>query len=165
MFDQFPALEHMYSNMMLSKKDTTQGKDSRLYRLVQQFTGFATPLLQLKLLFIQNAASKFNVAIKILEKEEPLIHVQPEILGKLLHDHMSIFLKQSALVAAESYKDLVEVQYKEQCNQLAPKHVVLPVPVKRHMEKMGISEENHALINQLLVSLTSLKTVVHFYFS
>jgi len=53
-----------------------------------------------------------------LEKEEPLIHVQHELLGKLLYDHLVSFIKPTSLEVAESYKHLVEVSFKKEKNHL-----------------------------------------------
>ena len=134
----------MYSKLLLSKKDKDDGDTSRLYRLVTQLSAHSSPLLKLKLLFLQHVAGKFNACVKVLEKEEPLIHVQHELLGKLLLDHLSTFVTPSALEAADSYAHLAGVKFSEEKNHLPPKKVILPAPVKQLLERMEISEKNNA---------------------
>ena len=135
LFAQFAALEHMYGKLSLTKKDAEARDESRLYRLVMRFTGHATPLLKLKLLFLEHAASAFHGFIKILEKSEPMIHVQHEILGRLILTHMATYIKQSA-IEITTYDELVHVDHTN--NRLPHKDVVLPEPVVKLMEELGI---------------------------
>jgi len=48
-YEQFDALESMYSKLLLSKKDKDNGDTSRLYCLVTQLSAHSSPLLKLKL--------------------------------------------------------------------------------------------------------------------
>ena len=92
------------------RADTKAGDKSRLYRLVRQFTGDATPLLKLKLLFLEHVVSVFNVFIKILEKAEPMIHVQHELLGRLILTHMGTYIKPPVLDIT-SYNQLFTIDH------------------------------------------------------
>ena len=143
--EQFAALEHMYGTMVqLSTRELREAETNRLYRLVHAFSGHTTPVLKLTLLFLQHAAQKFNVCVKVLEREEPMIHVQHKLIGQLIHDHMSTFLKPSVLQEAETYKALLTIDYKAADNQLPRKSMVLPTPVKRLMEDLEISHTTNA---------------------
>ena len=135
LFAQFAALEQMYGKLSLTKKDLEARDESRLYRLVKRFAGHATPLLTLKLLFLEHAAGAFNGFIKILERSEPMIHVQHELLGRLILTHMGTYIKQSA-IEMTTYDELVNVDHKN--TRLPHKDVLLPEPVIKLMEELGI---------------------------
>ena len=140
LFEQFAALEHMYANLSLSSKDTKAGDKSRLYRLVRQFTGDATPLLKLKLLFLEHVVSVFNVFIKILEKAEPMIHVQHELLGRLILTHMGTYIKPSVMDTT-SYNQLFTIDHQNRDSRLLHTNVILPEPVLQLMDELGIGPQ------------------------
>jgi len=101
----------MYTKLTLTSAEKKEGSTNRKYRLVEQFSGDSTPLMKVKLLFLHHATSRFNATVKILEKVEPLIQVQHELLGKLVYDHLATFVKPSVMQGAENYKDLMKVEY------------------------------------------------------
>ena len=72
-----------------------------------------------------------NGLIKILEKAKPMIQVQHELLGSLILTHMGTYIKQSALEMTTYNVDHLNTH-------LPHKDVVLPEPVVKLMEELGI---------------------------
>ena len=64
-----------------------------------------------------------------------MIHVQHELLGRLILTHMGTYIKQSA-IEMTTYDELVNVDHKN--SRLPHKDVVLPEPVVKLMEELGI---------------------------
>ncbi|KAK2164312.1 hypothetical protein NP493_1421g01020, partial [Ridgeia piscesae] len=56
-YEQFDAIEKMYSEATLSNTHIKEGDNNRLFRLVTQFSSHSTRLLKLKLLFLQHVAA------------------------------------------------------------------------------------------------------------
>ena len=64
-----------------------------------------------------------------------MIHVQHELLGRLILTHMGTYIKQSTLEMT-TYDELVNVDHLN--TRLPHKDVVLPEPVFKLLEELGI---------------------------
>ena len=83
-----------------------------------------------------------------------MIHVQHELLGRLIVTHMGTYIKQSALEMT-TYDELVNVDHKN--TRLPHKDVVLPEPVIKLLEELGIDPKKlvpvfDSFINLVLAS-------------
>ena len=133
---QFPGLTSYFKS-----EDEVQGRFKRLQK------NFQNPMLEVYLLFLQSVLPILTNANKLLQWEEPLIHVLRSQLVSLLKKVMAKFVKPCSISDAESRNILSSFSFDDESHHLALGDIWIGFHTKQLLSRLlrdgNISDHAH----------------------